>query len=68
LILDMAEQAGVAIDSSCRSGTCGTCKCKLLSGDVSYDDDPAALDDSEKTAGYILTCIARPIGQVTIDA
>ena len=68
LILDIAEQADVSIDSSCRTGTCGTCKCKLLDGDVSYDGEPDALDDSEKAAGYILTCIARPIGQVTLDA
>lgn len=68
LILDIAEQAGVSLDSSCRLGTCGTCKCKLLDGQVNYDGEPDALDDSEKAAGYILTCIARPVGQITLDA
>jgi ferredoxin-nitrite reductase len=66
LILDVAEQAGVAIESSCRSGSCGTCKTKLISGEVSYDGEPDGLEDGE--TGYILTCIARPVGQVQIDA
>ncbi len=65
-ILDVAEQNGVAIDSSCRSGSCGTCKTKLVSGEVSYDGEPDGLEDSD--TGYILTCIARPVGQVQIDA
>jgi ferredoxin-nitrite reductase len=68
LILDVAEQAGVAIDSSCRSGTCGTCKHKLLQGDVRYAGEPDALDQQEQQAGYILTCIAHPVGQVAIEA
>ena len=33
-ILDVADLAGVDIDSSCRSGICGTCKVKLVSGSV----------------------------------
>ncbi len=67
-ILDLAERAEVAIDASCRSGTCGTCKHKLLSGGVRYDGDPEALDDADRQAGYVLTCIAHPVGQVSIDA
>jgi ferredoxin-nitrite reductase len=67
LILDVAEQAGVAIESSCRSGSCGTCKAKLLSGEVKYDGDPDALDDSDREAGHILTCIAHPVGQIQLD-
>lgn len=67
-ILDIAEQSGVSLDSSCRSGTCGTCKTKLLQGEVRYGDEPSALDDQERVSGYVLTCIARPIGQIQVDA
>jgi len=67
-ILDVAEQAEVAIDSSCRSGTCGTCKCTLLEGEVSYDGEPDALDESDRAAGKILTCIARPVDRIVLDA
>jgi ferredoxin-nitrite reductase len=68
LILEAAEQSGVAIENSCRSGTCGTCKHKLLEGNVKYEGDPDALDDQERAEGYILTCIAHPSGRVVIDA
>ena len=65
-ILDIAEREGLELDSSCRSGTCGTCKQKLVSGEVTYDEIPAA--NSELEPGYILTCSAHPLGRVEIDA
>jgi ferredoxin-nitrite reductase len=68
LLLDVAEKAGLALDSSCRSGTCGTCKRKLLEGVVSYDGAPSALTAAEVASGYVLTCSARPVGRVVIDA
>lgn len=67
-ILDIAEQEGVDIPSSCRSGTCGTCKQKLLEGEVKYEGEPEALDVSDREGGYILTCISHPVGRVAIDA
>jgi ferredoxin-nitrite reductase len=67
LILEVAEQAGLNPDSSCRSGTCGTCKQKLLEGTVNYGGDPQALSTEEKAEGYILACIAHPSGQVALD-
>ncbi|MBE9009160.1 ferredoxin--nitrite reductase [Pseudanabaenaceae cyanobacterium LEGE 13415] len=68
VILDVADQAEVSIDSSCRSGTCGSCKCTLLEGEVRYDGEPDALDDVDRASGKILTCIARPVGRIVIDA
>ncbi len=65
-ILDVAERAGIELDSSCRSGTCGTCKQKLLEGKTVYDGQPDAAADLEP--GFILTCSAGAIGKVTIDA
>ena len=67
-ILDIAEQAGVKIRSSCRSGACGSCKQKKLDGQVKMDNfDSEALEPSEQAAGYILTCVAFPQGRVVID-
>ena len=65
---DIADEAGIEIDSSCRSGACGTCKVKKLSGQVEYESDPDALDNSELEVGYILTCIATPVGRVELEA
>lgn len=67
-ILELAEQEGVAIDSSCRSGVCGSCKTRKLQGEVKYSGEPDALDENEQEEGYILTCIAHPIERVVIDA
>ncbi len=66
LILDVAEREGIVIPSSCRSGNCGTCQQKLVSGDIQYEGTPDALKDLEP--GMILTCSAHPTGIVVIDA
>lgn len=67
-ILDVAEQAGIDLDSSCRSGICGTCKQHLLAGEVKYTTTPEALSESEQAAGLVLTCSAHAVGKVVIDA
>lgn len=68
LILEVGENAGLNLDSSCRAGTCGTCKQKLLEGEVTYINSPQALSEAEQAAGWILACSARPVGRVVIDA
>ena len=65
-ILDVADRAGIELDSNCRSGSCGTCQQKLVEGNVAYDGELDALKDIE--SGFILACSARAIGQVSIDA
>ncbi|MDJ0706092.1 MAG: ferredoxin--nitrite reductase [Leptolyngbyaceae cyanobacterium MO_188.B28] len=67
-ILTIAEEAGVEIDSSCQSGSCGTCKHKLLEGEFHYEADPDGLEDGDQEAGFVLTCIAHPVGRVVVDA
>jgi ferredoxin-NADP reductase/DMSO/TMAO reductase YedYZ heme-binding membrane subunit len=66
-ILDVAESAGVRIEYECRSGICGTCRCKLLSGQVTMDVRDA-LSDADEADGYILACQAHATEDVTIDA
>jgi glycine betaine catabolism B len=68
-ILELAEEEGVKIRSSCRSGACGTCKKKKIEGTVRMEEfDPEALEPDEQQAGYILTCVSFPEGKVVIDA
>lgn len=66
-ILDVADSIGVAIDSACRSGTCGTCKVKLLSGSVTMAVKDALSAEAERS-GVILACQAKSAGDVVIDA
>ena len=66
-ILDAADEAGVFIDNACRSGTCGSCRVKLISGTVSMTVEDA-LTERDKAEGYILTCQAKIRGEVKVDA
>lgn len=58
-LLDAALAGGVDIEYSCRQGICGTCRVKLLSGDVAMAQSGALLA-SEVAEGYILACQAKP--------
>jgi ferredoxin-NADP reductase/Fe-S-cluster-containing hydrogenase component 2 len=66
-ILDAADEAAVFIDNACRSGTCGSCRIKLLAGNVSMDVQDA-LSAEDQATGYILACQAQVRGDVTVDA
>jgi len=66
-VLEVAESIGVPIDYSCRVGTCGICKTKLLAGQVTMDVQDA-LTDEDKAAGIILACQARSLANITVDA
>ncbi len=58
--------AGFQIDSSCRNGTCRTCICQLVEGNVTYRIDWPGLSMEEKRDGFILPCAAYPASDVVI--
>lgn len=66
-VLEASERIDVTIDSSCRTGSCGACKVKLLAGSVSMEVEDG-LDPDEKASGMILACQAKTTGDVTVDA
>lgn len=67
-LLQAAELSGVRLPSSCRNGTCRTCFCRLLSGEVRYGIPWPGLSADEKTEGYILPCVAYPQSDVVMEA
>ena len=67
MLLDLADDNGVEIDSACRAGSCLSCKVKLVSGEVDMDVD-AELDDEERAEGYILACSSTAKSDVVIEA
>lgn len=55
------------IPYACMAGACGTCKAKLVEGDVEMDHN-YALKRNELEQGYVLTCQAHPTtDSVTVD-
>jgi len=66
-LLEAAEEHGVGIPSSCRQGQCGTCKTKLLAGNVQMDAEEG-LDPESRAQGFVLTCVGHADGNVRLDA
>lgn len=54
------------IDSSCRNGTCRTCLCQLVSGQVTYRIEWPGLSLDEKREGFILPCVAHAASDVVL--
>jgi ferredoxin-NADP reductase len=66
-LLDVADEIGVEIDNSCRVGTCGTCRVKLLSGSVTMAVEDG-LEPGDKENNIILACQAKSTGDVVVEA
>ncbi len=68
-ILDASLRQGVWLPFACGHGTCATCKCQLLEGDVEIGNaSPFALMDVERDEGKILVCCAVPESDLVIEA
>jgi CDP-4-dehydro-6-deoxyglucose reductase/ferredoxin-NAD(P)+ reductase (naphthalene dioxygenase ferredoxin-specific) len=67
-ILGAALDAGVPYPHDCRTGTCGTCKSRLLEGRVDMlPYAPEALNPAEVAAGLILACRARARTDIVVE-
>ena len=68
-ILQAAIHAGVGLPYGCKDGACGSCKSRLLQGEVIHGPHQAkALSVEEEAAGWILTCCARAQTDVVIES
>jgi len=66
LLLDVLEREGLPIIGACRTGVCGSCKCRLVDGEV---DSASALPltPEEQAAGYVLACSSRARGDLAVE-
>ncbi len=68
-VLEAALRAGYVLPYSCRTGSCGTSKADLVSGDVDYGTYQAqAMSEQERQHGRVLLCRAKPLGDLVIEA
>lgn len=66
-ILQTLERNGIAVPSRCRSGECGWCHSRLISGKVYI---PKALDGrrlADEKYGYIHPCCSFPLSDIEIE-
>ena len=63
-LLDFAERHGVSVSAGCRSGGCGSCETKLVSGTVRYANPP----DHDVAPGHCLLCVGTPASALVMEA
>jgi ring-1,2-phenylacetyl-CoA epoxidase subunit PaaE len=66
-ILDALLKVRTDAPYACKGGVCGTCRAKVVSGEVRMERN-YALEDSEVAAGFVLACQSHPVtDEVTLD-
>ena len=65
-VLDAARKAGVRLPSSCTQGMCGTCKVKLVSGEVAMKH-AGGIRQREIDQGMVLLCCSKPLSDLIVD-
>lgn len=65
-LLASALEAGIALTSSCRNGTCRACLRPLHAGRVAYRIEWPGLLPEEKAGGWVLPCVAFPQSDVVL--
>ena len=66
-ILDSVLAVRADAPFACKGGVCGTCRARVISGEVTMDRSHA-LEASEVAAGMVLTCQSHPVSdEVTLD-
>jgi len=63
-LLELAEQHGIAMESGCRAGNCGTCLVAVRDGEVNYLNPPGISPEK----GSCLTCVATPKTNLQLEA
>lgn len=58
------EESGVKIQTSCEQGMCGTCKTKVLEGEIDHRDK--RLSSEQRAQGYFLPCVSRAKGDTLV--
>jgi len=69
-ILDQAEEEGMDLPYACRQGQCVSCAGKVAdgpAGDFIEHSEQETLSEDEMDDGYMLTCVAYPMAEFTVE-
>ncbi|MFG1606616.1 1,2-phenylacetyl-CoA epoxidase subunit PaaE [Actinoplanes sp. NPDC049265] len=64
-VLEGTQRARPDLPFACKGGVCGTCRARVVKGEVSMRRN-FALEPREVEAGYVLTCQATPLTEVVV--
>jgi len=67
-ILAAAASVQLNLPHSCRDGSCGSCKSRLLKGQVTHPDDCEGITVEELSDGYMLTCVATVDSDIEFES
>ncbi len=68
-LLAAGIRQGIGLPYGCKDGACGSCKCKLVSGQVQQSNfQRKALSEEEEALGFVLTCSARALSDITLES
>src|SRR2546430_5402304 len=60
--------ADLMIRYGCRNGACGTCKSRIISGEIDYGAHlPATLSEADKSEGLALLCVGKPLTDLVLE-
>jgi CDP-4-dehydro-6-deoxyglucose reductase len=67
-LLDAALGAALNLPHSCKGGNCGSCRARLLKGEIHYPNGPPlGLSETEVADGFLLLCQARARSDLCIE-
>ncbi|NIM96275.1 MAG: 2Fe-2S iron-sulfur cluster binding domain-containing protein [Anaerolineales bacterium] len=64
-LMNSMERHGIVVPARCRSGTCGACRIKVISGKV-YMPPSVGLRESDEDHGYTHACVCYPLENLEI--
>jgi CDP-4-dehydro-6-deoxyglucose reductase len=67
-LLDAALDASLNLPHSCKGGNCGSCRARLLQGEIYYPNGaPLGLSEAEAAEGFVLMCEARARSDILLE-
>mgnify|MGYP001825290606 FL=1 len=64
-LMNSLERHDIVVPAVCRAGSCSACRVRLISGSV-FQPPSARLRESDRKNGYIHSCVAYPLEDLTI--